>query len=98
MHDIDHPRWFIGSEANDLRRDLHGVRSFSDIQELLAYQVSLATQPVICEIAGGSAGTSRILLGYRYKVGCNFDLVCGINLLNRAERDAFMRYRSQFQV
>ena len=98
MDAFEHPRWFIGSEAESIGRDLSGVRCFHDIYGLEAYQADLRVQPVACEIAGGSARTSRILLGYREEVGHNFDLVCGIDLLNPKERDAFMRYRSRSRV
>ena len=71
---------------------------FTDVTELIAYQASLGSQPAVCEIAGGTARTSRILLGYRKRIGRNFDLVCGIDLLNKKDRDAFMQYRARSRV
>ena len=98
MDAFDHPRWFIGSEAEAIGKDLFGVKCFNSVYELGVYQAALITQPVVCEIAGGSARTSRILLGYREKAGRNFDLVCGIDLLNPQERSALMRYRARSRV
>ena len=95
---FNHPRWFIGSEAAAIGRDLSGVKCFNDIYNLEAYQADLRVQPVACEIAGGSARTSRIMLGYREEVGHNFDLVCGIDLLNPKGREACMRYRARSRV
>ena len=60
MDAFSHPRWFIGSEAAAIGRDLSGVKCFNDIYNLEAYQADLQVQPVACEIAGGSARTSRI--------------------------------------
>ena len=46
----------------------------------------------MAELCGGAGGTGTLLVRRGYKGGPNFDIVCGINLLKKAERNAFLHY------
>ena len=39
---FDHPRWFVGAEAGDIKRDLHNTLYFDNVHALIAYQNRLA--------------------------------------------------------
>ena len=55
-------------------------------------------EDTICEIAGGEARTTRVLIRMhdkRIATGPNFDLVVGIDLTNKDEQIAFWQYRNK---
>ena len=59
---------------------------------------SKADEDTICEIAGGEARTTRVLIrmhGARISTGPNFDLVADIDLTKVAEQEAFWKYRNK---
>ena len=59
---------------------------------------SNATEDTICEIAGGEARTTRVLIrtnDSRISTGPNFDLVADIDLTKDDEQIAFWKYRIQ---
>ena len=54
--------------------------------------------PSVCEIAGGEARCSKILIKHRVATGRNFDIACGSDLTIASEQRAFMNYRKMFHV
>ena len=50
---------------------------------------------LVCEIAGGEARTSQVLLRMKQKIGPNFDIITGCDLSLASERAAFMQYRKR---
>ena len=71
---------------------------FNKIQALTTYLVSSEDVDTICEIAGGEARTTRVLIRMndkRFTIGPNFDLVADIDLTGKREQLAFWDYRKQ---
>ena len=57
-----------------------------------------AHEDTICEIAGGEARTTRVLIrlhDHRISTGPNFDLVADIDLTNNEEQWTFWQYRNK---
>ena len=46
----------------------------------------------VAQLCGGAGDTGALLIKRGYKGGPNFDLIVGINLLNRHEREGLLRY------
>ena len=71
---------------------------FNTMPALNAYLASCTGGDTICEIVGGEARTTRILIRLndpRVSTGLNFDLVADINLTDKREQEAFWKYRRQ---
>ena len=51
----------------------------------------------ICEIAGGEARTTRVLIRLNDKriIGPNFDLVADVDLTDKREQEEFLKYRKR---
>ena len=65
---------------------------FNKMQALTTYLVSADDGDTICEVAGGEARTTRVLIRMndkRFTAGPNFDLVADIDLTDKREQLAF---------
>ena len=49
----------------------------------------------VAELCGGAGGTGTLLVRRGYKAAPNFDIVCGINLLEKANCNAFLHYLNE---
>ena len=88
---------FPGSETFD-SEPLHEHECsthFNDFTGAYAYVSSHSTtigQHDICELFGGSAGTTKICIRRKLKAGLNFDITSGINLMDKAQISALWAY------
>ena len=91
--------WFIGSNVNLAMRDHGDMLLFNSMCALEVYHGQLDKHGVsVCEIAGGTARCSRVLVKHRVACGRNFDLVTGTDMTLHTEQEAFMRYRKASRV
>ena len=71
---------------------------FNKMLALTTYLLSLDDGDTICEIVGGEARTTRVLVRHsdrRISTGPNFDLVADVDLTDMHEQEAFWKYRRQ---
>ena len=94
--------WLFGSEAGDDPYNATPHQRLSSIAEFNNAYLSNRDdgQFVDCiEFCGGNARTSQVLIRRRYKVkvGNNFDIVLGFDMLNPQEVQEFWKYMFQTQ-
>jgi hypothetical protein len=78
---FDNSYWFAGCDANYLAfRHLVECTVFNCFLFVAKYTDTLPQGNVFCEIAGGAAHTTRILVQHAVPCGPNFDLVCRMRL------------------
>ena len=71
---------------------------FNKLLALTTHLLSLDQGDTICEIAGGEARATRVLIRYndkRISTGPNFDLVADVDLTDKHEQEAFWQYRQK---
>ena len=97
LHFSDH--WLTGSDYHYAVRHYDGLMLFNSMCALEHYWQHMDKRGIsVCEIAGGAARCSRILIRHRVKCGRNFDLITGADMTKKTEQDAFMRYRAHSNV
>ena len=79
---------FYGSDISpQIGRELPTLPSIMEVMAFLVKQTPGKYHDVV-EICGGEARTSKILISRRrYDVGPNFDLVAGIDLLQKGQEE-----------
>ena len=90
--------WFGGSGENPrvAMREYQHVTLFASMTavEIYASRLDDDVEYDVCEIAGGTARTSTILVRCRVRAGKNFDLCTGVDMTNPQEQKAFMQFRA----
>ena len=75
---------------------IYGI--FNTMHAMATYLLASTVGDTICEIAGGEARTTRILIRLndpRISTGPNFDLIADIDLTNQSEQASFWKYRKE---
>ena len=85
----------FGSEASEATLKVTPATSkVVPPEKLLAYLSSraLAGHVDVVEFCGGQAGVSRLAIRRRLKTGMNADIICGIDLMKKADQEIFLKY------